>query len=190
MFITFRSYLCVDLLCLICISERFPVCLVGTQPSSSRAGRCLCALKPQTELGRVVLGSCALTVVVFDRLFLVGGAKCLRQQGRCASLTHPGLLLSRALAGPGLGFVFSRDPENRPGKGRLASDKPACPHFDGGVPARLLGTLAESVDPVALRGSVSEIPGGVVLACACLVPLGRRSPLWALFSLSHSHAGL
>lgn len=71
-----------------------------------------------------------------------------RQQGLCTSLTHPELLLSRVLAGPFSGFVFSRDPEGRPGMGRLASGKSAYPHFgvcDGGVPALLLGTLAESL---------------------------------------------
>ena len=76
-----RSYLCVDLFCLICISERFPVCLVGTQLSSSRAGRCLRALKPQTELGRAVLGSCVLTVVVLDRLLLAGRSQVSQAAG-------------------------------------------------------------------------------------------------------------
>lgn len=102
----------------------------------------------QTELDRAVLGSCALTVVVLDRLLLARRSQVSpRQQGRCTSLTHPGLLLSRVLAGPCSGFVFSRDPESRPGMGRLASGKSAYPHCgvcDGGVPALLLGTLAGS----------------------------------------------
>ena len=62
------------------------------------------------------------------------------------------------------GLCVQQGPREPPREGRLASGNPAYPRFEGGVPALLLGTLAESVGPVTLRGSVSEIPGGVVLA--------------------------
>lgn len=34
--------------------------------------------------------------------------------------------------------------------------------------------------PLTLWGSVSEIPGGVVLVCACLVPLRQEEPALGL----------